>query len=104
MHKIAYYTEEHGSDQYAIVLEEGKFAGIKFTFGAVTFAPPETGEITEENNCTLKYDYDIIESPITIDETNVVEFETLLGDLLLQLIEEGAVKNDIVYTGGVDAN
>lgn len=104
LHKINYYVEEHDEDKYAITLEDGKFVGVKFTFGEVSFKLPESGIISDEDNCTLKYDYDIIESPSQIVEENVIEFETLLGDLLMQLIDEGVVKNDIVYTGGVDAN
>jgi hypothetical protein len=104
LHDIKYYTEEHSDNKYAITLEEGKFAGVKFVFGEVSFKLPESGIISDEDNCTLKYDYDIIESPSQIVEENVIEFETLLGDLLLQLIDEGVVQNDIVYTGGVDEN
>ena len=104
LHKINYYTEPYGEDKYAIVLEDGKYAGTKFTYGAVSFNPPESGIISDEDKCTLKYDYDIIESDNTINEENIIEFETMLGDLLMQLIEEGVVKNDIVYTGGVDEN
>jgi hypothetical protein len=104
LHKINYYTELHSDDKYAIVLEDGKFAGVKFTFGEVSFTPPESGIPTEEDNCTLKYNYDIISNADAIADEDIIAFETLLGDLLLQMIDEGVVKNDIVYTGGVDEN
>jgi hypothetical protein len=104
LHKINYYTENHGDDKYSITLEDGKFAGTKFIFGSVEFVLPESGVPSEKDKCTLKYDYDIIESDTGINEENVIEFEHLLGDLLMQMIDEGVVKNDLVYTGGTDAN
>ena len=93
--KLKYTKEPYGQTQFAIQLEDHKYSDIRFTIGKVSF--------NEANdNFTLKYDYDIIENNSA--EFDKQEFEHVVGDLLLQMLEEGVQKNDLIYTGGVDEN
>jgi hypothetical protein len=95
LHKIQYETEPYGTNQYSVTLTEGKFAGIKYVLG-------KTELIEGKDNLTLKYHYDIIESKV--EDSDVKEFETLIGDVLMQMLSDGVKNNDLVYSGGVDAD
>ena len=58
--------------------------------------------LEEGDEAHMKFDYDIHEGTIEADKFE--EFKTLMGDFLIQAIEEGIKKNEITYTGGVDEN
>jgi len=95
LHKIQYETEPYGTNQYSVTLTEGKFAGVKYVLG-------KTELIEGKDNLTLKYHYDIIESKV--EDSDVKEFETFIGDVLMQMLSDGVKNNDLVYSGGVDAD
>lgn len=78
-----------------ITLLEGPFKGVSFTYGKVEVKEPE-----EDGSATLSFEYNILNG---VEEGNK-EFETVIGDLLTQLITIGLEKRDIVYTGGTDTN
>lgn len=98
---MKYKQEPFGTHEYAIEILEHKFSGITFKYGRVEF-------IEGEDNLTLKFDYDIIENKHSdtndIPEADKEEFKTALGDLLVQMLQEGVKNNDLIYTGGVDEN
>jgi hypothetical protein len=95
LHKIQYETEPYGTNQYSIEYTEGKYAGIKIVLGAVRLE-----ENQAQDNCTLKYNYDIIEGKIA--DSDKKEFDTYIGDTLMQMLSDGVKNNDLVYSGGVD--
>lgn len=97
LHKIQFETEPYGTNQYSVTLTEGKFAGVKYVLGKT-----ELIENENKDNLTLKYTYDIIESKI--EDSDKPEFETLIGDVLMQMLSDGVKNNDLVYSGGTDAN
>jgi hypothetical protein len=89
---LKYKKEPYGEHEYAIELINHEFSGIKFVLGKVQL---------NEDNLTLKYQYDIIESNADFDK---MKFENTIGDLLMEMLGEGINKNDLVYFGGIDAN
>jgi hypothetical protein len=97
LHKIQYETEPYGTDKYSIEYTEGKYAGIKIVLGGVKLE-----ENAEQDNCTLKYNYDIIEGIVA--DSDKKEFDTYIGDTLMQMLSDGVKNNDLVYSGGVDEN
>jgi len=97
LHRIKYETEPYNTNQYSIAISEGKFAGVKYVLGKT-----ELIENKDNDNLTLKYHYDIIESKI--EDSDIPEFETLIGDILMQMLSDGVKNNDLVYSGGVDEN
>lgn len=98
---MKYKREPYGAHEYAIELLEHKFSGIQFKYGKVQF-------LEQEDNLTLKFEYDIIENKHNdlneIPEADKEEFKQALGDLLVQMMTDGVKNNDLVYTGGVDEN
>jgi hypothetical protein len=98
---LKYKKEPFGAHEYSLELLEHKFSGITFKYGKAEF-------IEQEDNLTLKFDYDIIDNKHSdineISEADKEEFKTALGDLLIQMMQEGVKNNDLIYTGGADEN
>ena len=100
LHKIKYEQFPYDVNSWGIHITEGKYRDIKFLMGKVEFKENEA-----QDNCTLKYNYDIIENPVEFtNQQEIDDFETFVGDLLMQMLDEGIKRNDLVYTGGVDEN
>ena len=97
LHNIQYETEPYGTNQYSIEYTEGKYAGIKIVLGAVKLE-----ENQAQDNCTLKYNYDIIEG--IVEDSDKKEFDNYIGDTLMQMLSDGVKNNDLIYSGGVDEN
>jgi len=97
LHKIQYETEPYGTNQYSIEYTNGKYTGIKIVLGAVKLE-----ENQKQDNCTLKYNYDIIEG--IVEDSDKKEFDNYIGDTLMQMLSDGVKNNDLVYSGGVDEN
>lgn len=89
---LKFKQEPYGDHQYSVELVDHHYSGIKFVIGKVAL---------DEDNFTLKYNYDIIESNVEYDKK---EFEHTIGDLIVQMLRAGVTNNDLVYTGGVDEN
>ena len=44
-----------------------------------------------------------MENPVEFTtQQQINDFEKFVGDLLMQMLDEGIKNNDLVYTGGVD--
>jgi len=100
LHKIKYEEFPYGDNQLGIEITEGDYVGIKFLMGKV-----ELKENPEQDNLTLKYNYDIIENPVAFTtQEQVREFEYFVGNLLHQMLGDGVKNNDLVYTGGINEN
>lgn len=82
----------------AVQLLDEPYTGMIISYGAVAF-----DSITEnagETGAVLKFEYDIHDDGgLTYDK---FELETRLGDILIELIEEGLQNNTLIYSGGVD--
>jgi len=93
MFKITDDVTEEG--YHLIDITEGKFAGIKFSFGKVEF---------KENNDdpVLSFQYDLHTGSLSLDSRD--EFEDTLGSILHGLIIEQLENNEIIYGGGADAD
>tara|TARA_R110000772_G_scaffold130100_15_gene238378 strand:- start:921 stop:1199 length:279 start_codon:yes stop_codon:yes gene_type:complete len=90
---LKYKQVPYKENQFALEFIDHEFSGIKFVLGKVQL---------NENNLTLKYHYDIIESSgKDFDED---KFQTAIGDLLMQMLDDGVKRNDLVYYGGIDEN
>ncbi len=71
-------------DNWDIKITTGEFAGVLFRFGQVRFLP-------EDDQLTIKYDYDIIDSGgLDLSTLTRAEFKYTLHHILEQLLEEEA--------------
>lgn len=71
-----------------ITVKNGPFAGTIFTFGDVSFP--------DENQPILSFRYYLIKGDVERSK----EFEKEIGDLMVDLIQEGLKNNEIIYHGG----
>ena len=91
MQKYEVLHDEYKDEDLArIKLTSDKFDGIIYHYHTVQFVHEEDDE------AVLKFDYDIDESPIDINVDSLTkedheEFETLLGDILVEIITESVV-------------
>lgn len=79
-------------DGDVVELTDGDYIGCRFRFGKVELIP-------EHDQLRLKFEYFPVDN-----QPRDVNFEQTIGQVLHQMIEEGLFRNDIVYTGGVDAS
>ena len=93
MHKYEILHDEYKDEDLArIKLTSDKWDGIIYHYHTVQFV----GE--DDDEAVLKFDYDIVESPIGMDVDSLTkkdheEFETLLGDILVEIITEASNEN-----------
>ena len=71
-----------------ITVINGSFAGTVFSLGEVSFP--------DENQPILSFRYHLLKGDVSRNE----EFEKEIGDLLVELIQEGLERNEIIYNGG----
>jgi hypothetical protein len=92
-----YTTEEVDINERpytSIAFVEGPYAGIRFLLGKVEFKP-------KDGVLVMHYEYDVLDD-VQFSPESLAEFRTLVGDLVLQLIEEGHATGTNVFTGGTE--
>jgi len=81
--KFVYVTTKE-QDQTLIGIKEGKFAGVVYKYGKVSFAKEED----EDGNLSMQFQYDIVDNNGIPREQFGEDFFTLIGDILVKGIEE----------------
>jgi hypothetical protein len=86
---FSYIENSKYPDQTCIGINSGKYAGVVYKYGTVT-------PIEKNNQLTMQFEYDIIENNAIPREQFGDEFFKLLGDILVEIIDEKHRKNDII--------
>jgi hypothetical protein len=73
-------TNKH-PDQTCIGINKGKFSGVVYKYGKVT-------PIEKDGSLTMQFEYDIIENNAIPREQFGEEFFKLIGDILMEIIDE----------------
>ena len=81
--KFVYVTTE-SQDQTLIGIKEGKFAGVVYKYGKVSFGKEED----ENGNLPMHFQYDIVDNNGIPREQFGDEFFKLIGDILVEVMEE----------------
>ena len=81
--KFAYVTTK-AQDQTLIGIKEGKFAGVVYKYGRVSFAKEEDAN----GNLPMQFQYDIVDNNGIQREQFDDEFFKLIGDILVEVIDE----------------
>lgn len=84
-------------NEYWIELLEDPFKGVRYKYGKVEFIEPET----EGGDAICKFDFDIWDQRLVIQLSEDKLFQSMIGDILIGLIEKQLADNEVVYTGGV---
>ena len=85
------YVESKSQDQTCIGIKGGKFAGVVYKYGKVSFAKEED----KNGNLPLQFQYDIVDNNGIPREQFNDEFFNLIGDILVEVMEE-QTKNEPV--------
>lgn len=85
-------VEINDRPEYAIRMLNSEFENITFKYGEVKFL-----EDDNQDHATLSFEYDIIEGQAP---QKVAEFEKMIGDLLLNILEQQLLKHEVVFKGG----
>jgi hypothetical protein len=88
-YQIRFDEEPDSKDHYKIIIIDGAWAGAVFTIGSVRFP--------DEDKPILQFDYDL-ETPTP--ENNIKDLENTIGDILVDMIQRGLEKQELVYKGG----
>ena len=83
------YVESKTQDQTCIGIKGGKFAGVIYKYGNVSL-----GEETEDGNMPFKFEFDIIDNNAVQKEDFGDDFMNLIGDILVDIIEEQYAEPD----------
>ena len=75
-------------EQTCIGINKGKYAGVVYKYGTVT-------PIEENGALTMKVEYDIIENNAIPRDQFGDEFFNLIGDILVEVIDEKFGKDNI---------
>ena len=83
----SYIETDKYPKQTCIGINTGKYAGVVYKYGKVT-------PIEKDNSLTMQFEYDIVENnAIPRDQFND-EFFKLIGDILMEVIDEKYNIND----------
>ena len=77
----------------SIGIRGGKFDGVVYKYGKVTF--PE--EETSEGDLPFKFEYDILDPNGLSREQFNNEFFTIIGDILVDIIDEQMKEENLEY-------
>ena len=77
------YVESKSQDQTCIGIKGGKFAGVVYKYGKVSF-----GEDNPDGTKPLQFEYDIVDNNGIQREQFGEEFFKLIGDILVEVMEE----------------
>ena len=80
--KFVYVTTKE-QDQTLIGIKEGKFAGVIYKYGKVSF-----GEDNPNGTKPLQFQYEIVDNNGIQREQFGEEFFKLIGDILVEVMEE----------------
>lgn len=79
----------------AIELTEDPYEDVVFSYGKVLLE-----EEPEQDQLRLKFQLSIVRGDVELESNN--DFIQYVGDILIEMIDAGLMKHDLVYTGGVD--
>ena len=85
------YVESRSQDQTCKGIKTGKFAGVVYKYGKVSFGKEED----ENGNLPLQFQYDIVDNNGIPREQFDEDFFNLIGDILVEVMEE-QTKNEPV--------
>ena len=86
--RYSYIQSAKYPDQTCIGINKGKYAGVVYKYGTVT-------PIEENGALTMKFEYDIIENNAIPRDQFGDEFFNLIGDILVEVIDEKFGKDNI---------
>ena len=81
--------------QASLRISEGKFEGVVYSYGKVVL--PVEHEMNGKGDLPFKFEYSILDNANIDREEFGEEFFTIIGDILVQLIDEQLQEENLEY-------
>ena len=92
------YVSREGDAQASVLLRGNhKFSGVIYSYGRISVPEP-----TSEGMAQLSFDYNIEDNNNIARDEFDEEFFTLIGDILVDIIDQRMEEETLIYRGGTD--
>ena len=87
------FVSRKDEDFASIMIKDGKFKDVIYNYGKVSI--PEEDNLNEDGTLPFSFEYTIIDNVGIPRENFGEDFFTLIGDILVDIINEQSEKNDV---------
>ena len=87
------FVSQKDEDFASIMIKDGKFKDVIYNYGKVSI--PEEDNLNEDGTLPFRFEYSIIDNVGIPREEFDEEFFTLIGDILVDIIDEQSEENDV---------
>ena len=87
------FVSREDEDFASIMIKDGKFKDVIYNYGKVSI--PEEDNLNEDGTLPFSFEYTIIDNVGIPRENFGEDFFTLIGDILVDIINEQSEKNDV---------
>ena len=87
------FVSQENEDFASIMIKDGKFKDVIYNYGKVSI--PEEDNLNEDGTLPFRFEYTIIDNVGIPREEFDDEFFTLIGDILVDIIDEQSEENNV---------
>ena len=87
------FVSQENEDFASIMIKDGKFKDVIYNYGKVSI--PEEDNLNEDGTLPFRFEYTIIDNVGIPIENFGEDFFTLIGDILVDIINEQSEKEDV---------
>ena len=89
------FVSQEDEDFASIMIKDGKFKDVIYNYGKVSI--PEEDNLNEDGTLPFSFEYTIIDNVGIPRENFEEDFFTLIGDILVDIIDEQSEEDDVKY-------
>ena len=90
------FVSREDEDFASIMIKDGKFKDVIYNYGKVSI--PEEDNLNEDGTLPFRFEYTIIDNVGIPRETFGEDFFTLIGDILVEIIDEQLEEENLEYS------
>ena len=87
------FVSQEDEDFASIMIKDGKYKDVIYNYGKVSI--PEVDNLNEDGTLFFSFEYTIIDNIGTPRENFEEDFFTLIGDILVDIIDEQSEEDDV---------
>ena len=87
------FVSQENEDFASIMIKDGKFKDVIYNYGKVSI--PEVDNLNEDGTLSFSFEYTIIDNVGIPRENFGEDFFTLIGDILVDIIDEQSEEDDV---------
>ena len=87
------FVSQEDEDFASIMIKDGKFKDVIYNYGKVSI--PEEDNLNEDGTLSFSFEYTIIDNVEIPRENFEGDFFTLIGDILVDIIDEQSEEDDV---------